>query len=207
MLTNYHIVEDIVGELSTAERDLAKTGFVAHTRAEELKVPGLALDQLVRIEDVTARVNGAAKPGMSDTEAGAARMAEIGRIQAEAAKASGMRADVVTLYQGGVYNLYYYKQHTDVRLVFAPEFQAAFFGGDPDNFNFPRYDLDMALVRVYENGAPLAPRQLFQVVEEGAAGGRADLRLGQPRHDAAAQHGRAPRIPARRGDAAHRPHP
>src|ERR1044072_1219978 len=119
LLTNYHIVEDIVGELSTAERDFAKTGFVAHTRAEEVKIPGLALDQLVRIEDVTARVNGAAKAGMADAEAGAARQAEIGRIEADAAKSSGMRADVVTLYQGGVYNLYYYKRYTDVRLVFA----------------------------------------------------------------------------------------
>ncbi|MFL6332435.1 MAG: S46 family peptidase [Pyrinomonadaceae bacterium] len=167
VLTNYHIVEDIVGELSTAERDLAKTGFVAHTRAEEVKIPGLALDQLVRIEDVTARVNGAARPGMSDTEAGGARQAEIARVEAEAAKASGLRADVVTLYQGGVYNLYYYKRYTDVRLVFAPEFQAAFFGGDPDNFNFPRYDLDMALVRVYEGGAPLRPENYFRWSKKG----------------------------------------
>src|SRR5215203_755672 len=167
VLTNYHIVEDIVGELSTSERDLAKTGFVAHTRAEELKIPGLALDQLVRIEDVTSRVTGAVKAGMSDAEAGAARQAEVGRIQAEAAKASGMRADVVTLYQGGVYNLYYYKRHTDVRLVFAPEFQAAFFGGDPDNFNFPRYNLDMALVRVYEGGAPLRPENYFKWSKKG----------------------------------------
>jgi hypothetical protein len=167
VLTNYHIVEDIVGDLSTAERDLAKTGFVAHTREQEIKIPGLALDQLVRIEDVTARVNGAVKSGMSDAEAGAARQAEIGRIQDEAAKATGMRADVVTLYQGGVFNLYYYKQYTDVRLVFAPEFQAAFFGGDPDNFNFPRYCLDMSLVRVYENNAPLRPENYFRWSKKG----------------------------------------
>src|ERR1044071_1244494 len=180
VLTNYHIVEDIVGELSTAERDLAKTGFVAHTRDEELKIPGLALDQLVRIEDVTARVNGAAKAGMSDAEAGGARQAEIGRIQDEAAKASGMRADVVTLYQGGVYNLYYYKQYTDVRLVFAPEFQAAFFGGDPDNFNFPRYDLDMALVRVYEGGAPLRPGNDFKWAKKGPQEGELSFVSGSP---------------------------
>ena len=180
VLTNYHIVEDIVGELSTAERDLAKTGFVAHTRDEELKIPGLALDQLVRIEDVTARVNGAAKAGMSDAEAGAARQAEIGRIQDEAAKASGMRADVVTLYQGGVYNLYYYKQYTDVRLVFAPEFQAAFFGGDPDNFNFPRYNLDMALVRVYEGGAPLKPESYFKWSKKGPQEGELSFVSGSP---------------------------
>src|SRR5919205_2528466 len=157
VLTNYHIVEDIVGELSTAEKDLAKTGFVAHTRDEELKIPGLALDQLVRIEDVTARVNGAAKPDMSDADAAAARAAEIGRIESASTEGAGTRAEVVTLYQGGMYNLYVYKRYTDVRLVFAPEFQAAFFGGDPDNFNFPRYCLDMSLVRVYEGGKPLKP--------------------------------------------------
>jgi hypothetical protein len=167
VLTNYHIVEDIVGELSTAEKDLAKTGFVAHTRAEEIKIPGLALDQLVRIEDVTARVTGAVKSGMSDAESGAAIQTEIGRIQSETAKATGMRADVVTLYQGGMYNLYVYKRHTDVRLVFAPEFQAAFFGGDPDNFNFPRYCLDMSLVRVYEDGKPLRPDNYFKWSQKG----------------------------------------
>ena len=180
VLTNYHIIEDIVGELSTAERDLAKTGFVARARAEELKIPGLALDQLVRIEDVTARVNAAAKAGMSDAEAGAARQAEIGRVEAEAAKGSGLRADVVTLYQGGVYNLYYYKRHTDVRLVFAPEFQSAFFGGDQDNFNFPRYNLDMALVRVYEGGAPLRPESYFRWSKKGPQDGELTFVSGSP---------------------------
>jgi hypothetical protein len=166
VLTNYHIVEDIVGELSTAEHDLAKTGFVAHARDEELKIPGLALDQLVRIEDVTSRVAGAAKPGMGDADAAAARAAEIGRIESESA-ATGLRADVVTLYQGGMYNLYLYRRYTDVRLVFAPEFQAAFFGGDPDNFNFPRYCLDMALVRVYDGGKPLRPASYFKWSKQG----------------------------------------
>ena len=180
VLTNYHIVEEIVGALSTAERDLAKTGFVAHTREGELKIPGLTLDQLVRIEDVTARVGGAAKPGMGDAEAGAARQAEIGRIEAEAAKATGLRADVVTLYQGGAYNLYYYKIHKDVRLVFAPEFQAAFFGGDPDNFNFPRYCLDMALVRVYEDGAPLRPESYFRWSKRGPQAGELTFVSGSP---------------------------
>jgi hypothetical protein len=180
VLTNYHIVEDIVGELSTAQHDLAKTGFVAHARAEEIKIPGLTLDQLVRIEDVTARVNGAAKAGMGDAEAGAARQAEVGRVEAEAAKASGLRAEVVTLYQGGVYNLYYYKRYTDVRLVFVPEFQAAFFGGDPDNFNFPRYDLDMALVRVYENDAPLHPDSYFKWSKKGAQEGELTFVSGSP---------------------------
>jgi hypothetical protein len=180
VLTNYHIVEEIVGELSTAERDLAKTGFVARSRGEELKIPGLVLDQLVRIEDVTARVNGAARAGMSDAEAGAARQAEVARVEAEAAKATGLRADVVTLYQGGVYNLYYYKRHADVRLVFAPEFQAAFFGGDPDNFNFPRYNLDMALLRVYEGGAPLRPESYFRWSKKGPREGELTFVSGSP---------------------------
>src|SRR5919206_1028855 len=93
VLTNYHIVEDIVGELSTAEHDLAKTGFVAHSRSDELKIPGLTLDQLVRIEDVTARVNGAAKPDMSDADAAAARAAEIGRIESASTEGAGTRAE------------------------------------------------------------------------------------------------------------------
>jgi hypothetical protein len=167
VLTNYHIVEDIVGELSTAERDYAKTGFVAHARGDELRIPGLELLQLARIEDVTARVNGAVKAKMSDADSAAARQAEIGRIESEASRSTGMRADVVTLYQGGMYNLYLYKRYTDVRLVFAPEFQAAFFGGDPDNFNFPRYCLDMALVRVYEGGGPAHPESYFRWSKEG----------------------------------------
>src|SRR3954464_11163063 len=130
VLTNYHIVEDIVGELSTAERDLAKTGFVAHTREEELKIPGLALDQLVKIEDVTARVTGTVKQGMSDADAAAARAAEIGRIEAESA-AAGMRAEAARLYQGGMYNLYVYWRYTDVRLVFALRSLAAFLAWGP----------------------------------------------------------------------------
>ncbi|HEX7955572.1 MAG TPA: S46 family peptidase, partial [Pyrinomonadaceae bacterium] len=128
----------------------------------------------------TARVNGAAKPGMGDTAAADARAAESRRIEADTAKATGMRADVVTLYQGGVYNLYYYKRYTDVRLVFAPEFQAAFFGGDPDNFNFPRYCLDMALVRVYENGAPLRPENYFRWSKKGPQEGELSFVSGSP---------------------------
>jgi hypothetical protein len=157
VLTNYHIVEDIVGQVSTPEKDLAREGFVARSRSEEIKAPSLELNVLMSIEDVTARVNGVAKPGMSDADAFAARRKEITAIEAESTKATGLRSDVVTLYQGGQYNLYRYKKYTDVRLVFVPEFQAAFFGGDPDNFNFPRFNIDMALVRVYEDDQPVRP--------------------------------------------------
>src|SRR5258705_4667010 len=162
VLTNYHIVEDIVNEVSTPEKDLAKEGFVARTRAEEIRAPSLELNVLMSIEDVTTRVNGAVKAGATDAEAFAARRAEISAIEGESNKATGLRSDVVTLYQGGQYNLYRYKKYTDVRLVFVPEFQAAFFGGDPDNFNFPRFNIDMALVRIYENDQPVHPENYFR---------------------------------------------
>src|ERR1700738_3070166 len=154
VLTNYHIVEDIVNDVSTPEKALAKEGFVARSPADEIKAPSLELNVLMSIEDVTSRVNGAVKPGMSDAQSFAARRAEISAIEGESTRATGLRSDVITLYQGGQYNLYRYKKYTDVRLVFAPEFAIAFFGGDPDNFMFPRYDLDMALFRVYENDKP-----------------------------------------------------
>ncbi|MGB8509487.1 MAG: S46 family peptidase [Pyrinomonadaceae bacterium] len=162
VLTNYHIVEDAVGELSTAQKDYAKEGFVAHSRGDELKLPNVELNLLMSIEDVTASVNGAVKPGMSDVAAAEARGAEISRIEAASTAATSLRSDVVTLYQGGQYNLYRYKKYGDVRLVFVPEFQTAFFGGDPDNFNFPRYNLDMALVRVYEGDKPVRPESFFR---------------------------------------------
>jgi len=168
VLTNYHIVEDIVGEVSTPEKDYAKEGFVAKTRAEEIKAPSLELNVLMSIEDVTSRVNGAVKAGATDSEALAARRAEIAAIEAESTKSTGMRSDVVMLYKGGQYNLYRYKKYTDVRLVFVPEFQAAFFGGDPDNFNFPRFNIDMALVRVYENDQPVKPQHYFKWSTAGA---------------------------------------
>jgi len=180
VLTNYHIVEDIVGEVSTPEKDLAKEGFVARTRAEEIKAPSLELNVLQSIEDVTSRVNGAVKDGATDAEAFAARRAEIAAIEAESTKATGFRSDVVTLYQGGQYNLYRYKKYTDVRLVFVPEFQAAFFGGDPDNFNFPRFNIDMALVRVYENGQPVKPENYFKWSTTGVKEGNLVFVTGNP---------------------------
>ncbi|HEX5890931.1 MAG TPA: S46 family peptidase, partial [Pyrinomonadaceae bacterium] len=180
VLTNYHIVEDIVGEVSTPQKDLAKEGFVAKTRAEEIKAPSLELNVLMSIEDVTSRVNGAAKAGTTDAEAFAARRAEISKIEGESSKATGLRSDVVTLYQGGQYNLYRYKKYTDVRLVFVPEFQAAFFGGDPDNFNFPRFNIDMALVRVYENDQPVHPESYFKWSTAGPKEGSLVFVTGHP---------------------------
>src|SRR5258708_31463113 len=120
VLTNYHIVEDIVNEVSTPQKDLAKEGFVARTRAEEIKAPSLELNVLMSIEDVTNRVNSPVKAGMSDAEAFAARRAESSAIEGESTKTTGLRSDVITLYQGGQYNLYRYKKYTYVRLVFVP---------------------------------------------------------------------------------------
>jgi hypothetical protein len=180
VLTNYHIVEDFVGELGSAEKDYAKEGFVAHSQAEELKAPGLGIDVLMSLDDVTDRVNGAVKSGSSAVEANAARRAEISAIEAESTKATGFRSDVVTLYQGGQYNVYRYKRYTDVRIVFVPEFQAAFFGGDPDNFNFPRFNIDMALVRVYENDQPVKVENYFKWSKTGAKPGELVFVTGHP---------------------------
>ena len=180
VLTNYHIVEDIVNEVSTPEKDLAKEGFVARSSAQEIKAPSLELNVLMSIEDVTKRVNDAVKPGASDANAFTDRRKEIAAIEAESTKATGLRSDVIALYQGGQYNLYRYKKYTDVRLVFVPEFQAAFFGGDPDNFNFPRFNIDMALVRIYENGQPVHPASYFKWSTSGAKEGDLAIVTGNP---------------------------
>ncbi|MFN2454087.1 MAG: S46 family peptidase [Pyrinomonadaceae bacterium] len=168
VMTNHHIAQDTLQKISSEKKDYFKDGFYARTFAEEAKSPDIELNVLQSIEDVTARVNGAVKQGTSDAASQAARTAEIARISEESTKQTGLRSDVVTLYQGGQYNLYRYKKYTDVRLVFAPEFPIAFFGGDPDNFEFPRYDLDLALFRVYENGKPLKTENYFKWSPAGA---------------------------------------
>jgi hypothetical protein len=183
ILTNYHIIEDAVGELSTAEKDYAKNGFVARTRADELKIPGYELNVLQSIEDVTERVNGAAKPEMSAADAFAARRAAISAIEKESTEKTGLRSDVVTLFQGGRYNLYRYKKYTDVRLVFAPEFQAAFFGGDPDNFEYPRFNVDMGLVRAYENDKPARVENYLRWSKTGTKEGDLVFVTGHPGFD------------------------
>jgi hypothetical protein len=154
VLTNHHVGQGAVQNLSTKDRDLMKTGFYARTRAEELKVPGMELRVLQDIEDVTDRILGAEKPGMTPAEAADARGKVIAALEKEMTEKSGLRGVVVTLYAGGMYHLYKYKLYNDIRLVFAPEYLAAFFGGDPDNFTYPRYDLDITLFRIYENGQP-----------------------------------------------------
>ncbi|HZT79386.1 MAG TPA: S46 family peptidase, partial [Gemmataceae bacterium] len=154
VMTNHHVGLDCLQHISKAGKDYVRDGFHARTRDQEAKCPNLELNVLMSIEDVTDRVNAAVKPGMSANKAFAARRAVMAEIEKESLKKTGLRSDVVTLYQGGQYHLYRYKKYTDIRVVFAPEQQIAFFGGDPDNFEYPRYDLDLCLFRAYEDGKP-----------------------------------------------------
>jgi len=157
VLSNHHCVRDCAQQLSSADHDFVKEGFLAAARTDEKLCPGMVAEVLSSIGDVTARVT-AAGVGKSGQDFIKARDAAIAAVEKEgcAGKEDKYRCQVVTLYQGGQYKLYTYRKYTDVRLVFAPEGDTAFFGGDPDNFNFPRYDLDCSFVRIYENGQPVA---------------------------------------------------
>ena len=156
VLTNHHCISDCAQALSTPQQDYIKSGFIAATRRNERPCPGVQAEILTSIADVTDRINGAVA-GKTGPDFVKSRDATIAAIEQEACngKTAVLRCEVVTLYQGGQYKLYNYRKYADVRLVFAPERATAFFGGDPDNFNFPRYDLDCAFVRLYENGQPV----------------------------------------------------
>ncbi|PYU94252.1 MAG: hypothetical protein DMG25_07200 [Acidobacteria bacterium] len=180
VLTNHHVAFGQLQKVSTPQKDYVKDGFYARTPAQELKCPDLELNVLISIENVTARVESVLKPGMSDKDALEARKAEIAKIEKESLEATGLRSDVIPLYHGGEYWLYRYKKYTDVRLVFAPERQIAFFGGDPDNFTYPRYDLDMALFRVYENDKPVHTENYLKWNPQGAADGELVFVSGNP---------------------------
>ncbi len=180
LLTNHHVARVQLQKNSTAEHDYLRDGFYAATQDQEMKTPDLEINVLVAMQDVTTRVQGAAKGAKDDAAALKARDAEIAAIEKESKDKTGLRSDVVTLYNGGEYWLYQYKAYTDVRLVFAPEEQAAFFGGDPDNFTYPRYDLDMALYRVYDNGKPLHTDNYLKWNAKGAAPGDLVFVSGHP---------------------------
>jgi hypothetical protein len=169
LLTNHHVARGQLQKNSTKEHDYIQDGFYAATPGQEMKSPDLEVDVLVSMENVTARVLSALKTAKTAEEEFAARKAAIAQIERESQQKTGLRSDVVTLYHGGEYWLYRYKKYNDVRLVFAPEEQIAFFGGDPDNFTYPRYDLDMALFRVYENGQPLDTKDYLKWNPQGAA--------------------------------------
>ena len=180
LLTNHHVARGQLQKNSTAEHDYLRDGFYAASQDQEMKSADLEINVLVGMQDVTARVQGAAKGVKDEKQALKAREAEIAAITKESKDKTGYRSDVMSFYSGGEYWLYQYKVFTDVRLVFAPEQQAAFFGGDPDNFTYPRYDLDMAIFRVYENGKPIHCDNYLKWSAKGAAPGELIFISGHP---------------------------
>jgi hypothetical protein len=167
LVTNHHVAADSVQKLSKPGQDLYADGFYAATRDGELKCPDQEINVLQEIADVTAEVNAAVKPDMKPAEAFAARRAVMSKIEKDSLDKTGLRSDVVTLYNGGLYHLYRYKKYTDVRLVFSPEKSVAGFGGDVDNFEYPRMNLDVAFFRAYEDGKPAKTPHFFRWSEDG----------------------------------------
>ena len=180
VLTNHHVGRGWIQRVSSKEVDYVKNGFAAPTREQEIKVPGLELMTLMAMEDITTRLAKAVKPGLSDKDALKLRETEIEKIKKVMQEKSGLTCEHVTLYQGGEHWIYSYKKHTDVRLVFAPEQQIAFFGGDPDNFTFPRHNLDFSIFRVYENGKPYQPKDFLHWTQTGLKAGDLTFVTGHP---------------------------
>lgn len=179
VMTNHHCGRDCTAEVSPRDSNYIETGFAAASLRDEKKCPGLYVDQLISIEKVTDRVRSAITPG-SAAEQTAQRIAITARIQSECAQATGLTCQVVSLYQGGMYSLYRYKRYNDIRLVMAPEGQIAFYGGDPDNFVFPRYDLDLTLLRVYDNDQPFKPTDYLKWSANGSTEGEVVFVIGNP---------------------------
>jgi hypothetical protein len=180
IMTNHHVAADTLQKLSSPTKDYLKDGFLDSTRAQEVRAPDLELNVLVEIKDVTDRIGAAAATTKDEAAAGRARREAIAKIEKESLDQTGLRSDVVTLYRGGRYHLYLYKKYTDVRLVFAPESAIASFGGDPDNFEYPRYDLDVAFFRAYENGAPARPAHHYSWGSGGVKDGDLVFVVGNP---------------------------
>jgi hypothetical protein len=180
VITNHHVGADDLQKLSDEKHNYLKDGFYAATQADEKKCVDLELNVLQSIEDVTLRVNAAIPVGATGEAAVLARRKITAEIEKESLAKTGLRSDVVTLYQGGAYHLYRFKKYTDIRLVFAPEQGIAFFGGDPDNFEYPRYDLDVCFFRVYENGQPVKPKNFLKWCAKGAQDGELSFVSGHP---------------------------
>ncbi len=180
VITNHHVAADTLYKLSSESSNIYEKGFLALDNNQELKAPDLELNQLVSIEDVTDRVNAAVKNKDDAAEAAASRRAAIAEIEEASNKETGLRSNVVTLYGGGRYELYRFKKYTDVRLVWAPEAAAAFFGGDADNFEYPRYCLDVTLFRVYEDGKPAKIDHFLRMDPQGATDGDLIFVSGNP---------------------------
>ncbi len=181
VLTNHHCVISCVEDLSSKEQDFVNKGFLAKSRSEEKQCPGMEVNRLEKTEDVTERML-TALAGLTGKAFSDAKKAEQSRIEKECVGDAGdkRRCDIVELYGGGQYHVYQYSRYQDVRLVFAPEYAAGFFGGDPDNFNFPRYNLDMSLLRVYANGQPITNNDWFPINPKGANENELVMTLGHP---------------------------
>jgi len=180
IISNHHVGADALQKFSNAEHNYYRDGFYTRSRKEEKRCLDLELNVLMSIEDVTGRVNAAVKTDSNPEEAFAARRAVMAEIEKESLEKTGLRSDVVALYRGGRYHLYRFKKYTDVRLVFAPEQQIAFFGGDPDNFEYPRFDLDICLFRAYENGKPAKVEHYLKWSSKGVSEGDLVFVSGHP---------------------------
>ncbi len=180
IFTNHHVASECIQRLSTAEHDYMRDGFYAASLGEEKKCPDFDANVLLSIEDVTAGVTAGVNPGTPDADANRVRKAAMARIEKDCSDATGNRCEVVTLYSGGEYHLYRFKKYTDVRLVFAPEFGIAAFGGDPDNFTYPRFCLDIAFLRAYEDGKPAETPDYLRWSREGVKNGELTFVSGHP---------------------------
>ncbi len=179
VMTNHHCAQECIQGLSTAQKDYFQDGFYAKAIADEPRCPDVEVDQLVRIGDVTGRIH-KATAGLEGAEYNKALKGEMAKVENECQTSDDLRCEVVSLYHGGIYDLYEYRRYQDVRLVFAPEFRIAFFGGDPDNFMFPRWDLDVSFLRVYENGKPAKMKEHFTWSQGGAGAGELTFVSGHP---------------------------
>ncbi len=181
VMTNHHCSHECIEQLSTAKQDFIKTGFFAKATKDEVKCPNMEINQLVEISDVTKRIQDATK-GVADDKFNDVQKSEIAKVEKECSNGDDqLRCDVVTLYRGGHFDLYKYKRYQDIRLVFAPELAIAFFGGDPDNFNFPRYDLDVSFVRIYgKDGQPAKTDQYLKWSSTNAKDGDLTFVSGNP---------------------------
>ncbi|WP_018608963.1 S46 family peptidase [Uliginosibacterium gangwonense] len=182
VLTNHHVVLDCVSKLSSAQRDLVKNGFVAHSHAEELRCSGDDATVLIDIVDVTTKIRAAEDSAQTDEERANARRGVITAIENTCQKEGGasQKCQVVSLYQGAAYHLYRSERYDDVRLVFAPEYQVGFYGGDPDNFVYPRFAVDMGLVRLYRDGKPVHPKHWLKIDPAGPKPGEILFVAGHP---------------------------
>ena len=180
LFTNHHVGQDCIQKLSSAEHDYMANGFSSATETDEKACPDLEVNALLSTTDVTAKVNEGIRPDTPSADANRMRKASTARIEKECVASTGNRCDVVSLYSGGQYSLYQYKKYTDVRLVFAPEYSIAQFGGDPDNFMYPRYCLDFSLFRAYENGKPASTPDYLAWSREGVKDGELTFVSGNP---------------------------